>query len=1338
MHSPTHVSQPPPPLPATPPSSVAASSASLIDAALDLELEGSVNRALASMALGGDSSASAPRAVEAPPPGPPGLRLPALAHDSTAATWSLVAHLDGALGPAAASALLQRSTTRTLEAGEVLWHRGDSSEAGVCIVSNGMLGAYNGSPGSRLPSPSRPRTIGASGMLSLSGLAPSRLTEQPSHSLQAELDPELGQLLYVLSAGSVVGDDGVLSGGAGTRLFPVAALTRCELVQIDAAACRAFMRLHPEAAVSAFLSGTLRNWRDAQQLLVGSLKLFDAFVLSHEPPGCAPPIVFSDAPPAPLRTVGVLPQDASAGMVEDVLVTSVAAIEAAADAVRTFLAGDVIFSAGMLADSVYVVTSGFAVARISASSTARLCGVAGQEALARVPGGAFDAAGLPCGGLSRAAPPGFPEVLSLPGADVRPSLNASNVPLTVRAIGPGSIAGGPACLSGGCHTATLVAATHCTVAAFHESSFRACLTFGTLVSAPDSDTCFDAQAPVEPAPLRSRVLALVAVAVVRSLSPLLRLQASMGFTRLRALAGEVLYHRGDDSDGIYFILSGRVRCEAAHSGASGATPHVASGATPPVAARSQPAASSVLSVEASRGEMLGELSFMARDHVRDLTAIALRDTELIFISNAAIQLLIAAHPEVVAVFASSFAKRSSRLMRLVLRTMALSGGSGSTSSGVEERMGIPFSLPATPALTVSMVARRRGGMRAAAAWWRYGAGHVELYLPPPPAAPQSAPSAAWRGDIDAVVAPNLQAPHIVTIAVVAAGAKPVAGALLAAFSRRLAAALARVERGAVALVTRASFEARMGGSRFGALLHLPHVRTLARLGLADLEEMRFVVLVGEEGGGEGSVAYPWSTFVATNCDLVLCVGDARDGDARSSTAGEAAAALSPEEAAIVDAPVRRELVLLHAPGVAPRGTRAWLNARRCTWHHHVTLLTPLARAPSDCDGMDTPGAAAEVARAAHDPEVCRIARFLCGRAVAVVLGGGGARGIAHMGLLRSLEARGVPVDLIGGSSQGAFMGALWALHGDSSRVAAAAEEFASRVFPSGCSLASLLCRTLTLPLVSLFDGRHMDELINRAMGVETQIEDLPTRFYCCTLNVTDGALAMHTVGPLAHFLRASTSVLGLFPPVYDAQSQRILIDGAYASNLPIECAHALAPRALGLTIACDVESKENDLLLLSDVLSGSGPRRHRLSGWWVLWLRLRSMFGGRRLRIPTTSELYDTVAYVHHNAAIRSTLAQLNPNVDIAKGGESAATAAADGGDEDDAATSLAPGPLMYIRPRVAHFPIGAYKQCAPIIASGAAAAESALSHWESLGAARLATRPIDLERLLSQREPLG
>ena len=98
-----------------------------------------------------------------------------------------------------------------------------------------------------------------------------------------------------------------------------------------------------------------------------------------------------------------------------------------------------------------------------------------------------------------------------------------------------------------------------------------------------------------------------------------------------------------------------------------------------------------------------------------------------------------------------------------------------------------------------------------------------------------------------------------------------------------------------------------------------------------------------------------------------------------------------------------ELVLVHAPGEAPRRSRMWRQCRPEVVRHH-----PL--------------------RLGAEEDLQRLARHIAGHAVGVVLTGGGGHGLAHLGALRALEDSGVPIDCVGGTSQGALMAALYARH----------------------------------------------------------------------------------------------------------------------------------------------------------------------------------------------------------------------------------------------------------------------------------------------------------------------
>ena len=158
------------------------------------------------------------------------------------------------------------------------------------------------------------------------------------------------------------------------------------------------------------------------------------------------------------------------------------------------------------------------------------------------------------------------------------------------------------------------------------------------------------------------------------------------------------------------------------------------------------------------------------------------------------------------------------------------------------------------------------------------------------------------------------------------------------------------------------------------------------------------------------------------------------------------------------APQRAELVLLH-DGELMRGVAArWLDKQPAMAHHHV----------------------------ARASDIARVARLLTGRGVGIVLSGGGARGFAHIGIVKALREAGIRIDLVGGTSMGAILGAgvaqRWSI-----------EELTERFRRAFVEAKPL--RDYTLPLVSLVSGRRVTRMLRHAFG-DLTIEDLPLDFFC--------------------------------------------------------------------------------------------------------------------------------------------------------------------------------------------------------------------------------------------------
>lgn len=222
------------------------------------------------------------------------------------------------------------------------------------------------------------------------------------------------------------------------------------------------------------------------------------------------------------------------------------------------------------------------------------------------------------------------------------------------------------------------------------------------------------------------------------------------------------------------------------------------------------------------------------------------------------------------------------------------------------------------------------------------------------------------------------------------------------------------------------------------------------------------------------------------------------------------------------------LVLLNPRGPAPGSTAPWLERLpQGRAHHHV-------RDRSD---------------------IQRLVRRLTRSAIGLVLSGGGARGFAHLGVVRALREAGWHFDYVGGTSIGAIIGAGIACDWDD----AALRAVFLQAFVSSNPLADW-----TLPLVSLRSGRSVVRRLREAFG-ERDIEDLPIPFYCVSSDLTEGALEVHESGTLWRALRASSAIPGVLPPLF--QHGRVLVDGGVIDNLPVA---EMRQRVFGPIIASDV------------------------------------------------------------------------------------------------------------------------------------------------------------------------
>lgn len=301
----------------------------------------------------------------------------------------------------------------------------------------------------------------------------------------------------------------------------------------------------------------------------------------------------------------------------------------------------------------------------------------------------------------------------------------------------------------------------------------------------------------------------------------------------------------------------------------------------------------------------------------------------------------------------------------------------------------------------------------------------------------------------------------------------------------------------------------------------------------------------------------WTRYAMRQSDLVVFIADSQDSETLSAweirlRTGKGAAT------------GRQVLVLLQPAADIPiTGTARWLKDRQPDFHLHVRKDKP--------------------------DDTQRVARIISGNALGLVLGGGGARGFAHLGVYKALLELGITVDWVGGASIGSIFGAPVASDWSFDRAYRIARHGFVKVKPFS---------DYTLPLVALLRGRRMEREIQTHQNY--QIEDMPIPFFCVSSILDSGELKLHESGWLADALRASASLPGVLPPA--VIDKRLNIDGAVLNSLPVD---VMLKKPVGKIIAVDLSSYKS-----YEVDYASIP-----SPWAVLAGRLLPFF--RKYRVPS-------------------------------------------------------------------------------------------------------------------------
>ncbi len=306
----------------------------------------------------------------------------------------------------------------------------------------------------------------------------------------------------------------------------------------------------------------------------------------------------------------------------------------------------------------------------------------------------------------------------------------------------------------------------------------------------------------------------------------------------------------------------------------------------------------------------------------------------------------------------------------------------------------------------------------------------------------------------------------------------------------------------------------------------------------------------------------WSQCCVRQADRLLLVADSRDEVTPSVF-----------EHTLVEPASQRLiantfLALWHpAETTHPSGTAAWLTPR------------PWVSEPVHVRDGD----------ARH---IARLARLLTGHAIGLVLGSGGARGLAHVGIFRALREHGIEIDRVGGTSIGAVIGACIASDFDAAQL----EQHCRTAF----SQNPTTWRDLNwLPVLSLFRGQRLRRLLSQSFTDNRTIEDLWLPFFCVSSDISSNREVVHWRGPLSRCVRASAALPGVFPAV--RLREGLHVDGAFMNALPVDVMGRLGVAQiiavdLGFQLRTELEFDEvpGSLAYLFDRFWRGKRRRYRV------------------------------------------------------------------------------------------------------------------------------------------------
>ncbi len=231
----------------------------------------------------------------------------------------------------------------------------------------------------------------------------------------------------------------------------------------------------------------------------------------------------------------------------------------------------------------------------------------------------------------------------------------------------------------------------------------------------------------------------------------------------------------------------------------------------------------------------------------------------------------------------------------------------------------------------------------------------------------------------------------------------------------------------------------------------------------------------------------------------------------------------------------------HTPLPEPKLERI-LGAGRRT-QIDVATLCPEASAPQPVAKrwLGRPDIAMHVhVRQGRAADLAFLSRVVGGRAIGLVLAGGGARGFAHLGVIRALREAGIPIDLLGGTSMGAIIAAGAAFEWDDDELLERMRQVFAITSP---------VNDYTLPIIALTRGNKVATRLRHHFG-DLRIESAWRPFFAVSTDLSTCAPHVHDHGPVWRALRATSALPGILPPM--VEDGHVLVDGAIMNNFPVD------------------------------------------------------------------------------------------------------------------------------------------------------------------------------------------